>query len=363
MLFWILFAIIQLLFWGLIFQRLARYKTAVLPPNLLLPPVSIILCARNEATNLQKNLESMLLQEYSIFELIVVDDDSTDETAAILKNYQKKFPNLLIVTIKNKDNFGKKNALTQGLRAAQYDWVLLTDADCFAASNKWIQSMASTAITNQKDIVLGYGPYVAENTCLSKWVQFETAFVAIQYLSFALWKQPYMGVGRNLMYKKALFFDNNGFDSHQNIASGDDDLFVNEVATGANTSICLQQDSFMYSDSPRTWQKLYQQKTRHYSSSSNYKLIHQVLLGALSLSHFIFYLGIIVFLIDNSWNYAILVIIILRVFLFGTVFYKYLKAVGNLKLFLCIWVFDILIPIYYIIFAATLFGKKPQKWK
>jgi biofilm PGA synthesis N-glycosyltransferase PgaC len=360
---WCLIAVLQLGYWGLVFQRLAWYKAPQNPTAVSFPAVSIVICARNEAANLQKNLESILLQDYPIFEVVVVNDDSKDESLAVLKQFECQFAHLQVVTVKEKQGKGKKAALTKGIQAAKYSWILLTDADCTPVSASWITNMYQQAALKKSAIVLGYGPYEAAETWLNRWVRFETIYVAIQYFSFALWKIPYMGVGRNLMYKKALFLQEKGFEQHEHITSGDDDLFVNAVANGENTSICLEKKSFMYSEVPVSWKALYRQKTRHYSSSNSYKLKHKILLGLLSSTHFCFYLGLCIFITMNVWNDAIIVLLILRTFLLHLVFFKYLERVKQLSFLKYVFVLDALLPLYYIIFASSLIGKQDKTWK
>jgi len=360
---WYIIAVLQLGYWGLVFQRLAWYKQ---PKNLnavSFPPVSIVICARNEAANLQKNLESILLQDYPIFEVVVVNDDSSDESLTVLESFECQYAHLQVVSAGRKKRKGKKAALTKGIQSAKYSWILLTDADCKPASADWVTKMYRQTTLRKSAIVLGYGPYKAVETWLNRWVRFETIYVAIQYFSFALWKIPYMGVGRNLMYKKSLFLKEKGFEQHQHLISGDDDLFVNAVANGKNTTICLEPQSFMYSQAPSSWKALYHQKTRHYSSSNVYKLKHKILLGLLSSTHFCFYLGLCIFIIMNVWNYAIIGILLLRTFLLHLVFFKYLKKVKQISFLKYVFVLDALLPIYYIIFASSLIGKQNKTWK
>ncbi|WP_052599807.1 glycosyltransferase [Aureispira sp. CCB-QB1] len=360
---WYSIAILQLGYWGIVFQRLVWYRPLQNHTICSFPGVSIIICARNEAANLQKNLESILLQDYPIFEVIVVNDDSSDESLDVLRTYEGQFTHLKVVHLRNKQRQGKKEALTKGIAQAKYPWILLTDADCKAASSNWIRQMYQQAETSKSAIVLGYGPYTRAKTWLNRWVQFETIYVAIQYLSFALWKIPYMGVGRNLMYRKSLFIQENGFERHQHIASGDDDLFINAVANNHNTAICLHEDSFMYSNPPNSWKALYRQKQRHYSTSTTYKFKHKILLGLLSVSHFCFYLGLCIFIITNNWTNSIVGIILLRTLLMHLVFGKYLRKVKQRSFLKYVLILDALLPIYYIIFASSLMGQQNKTWK
>ena len=355
-------AIVQLLLWGGLFSRLARYRPPAIP-SVQYPPVSVIICARNEAANLQKNLGYLLAQDYPVFELLVVNDQSQDTTAELLKELQKSHTHLQVITVKEKKTAGKKGALAQGIAAAQYEQLLLTDADCRPASKQWIQHMAGTAVHQNKALVLGYGPYQAAPTWLNYWVQLETVFVFLQYASMALWKQPYMGVGRNLWYKKQLFEQAGGFESHAHLISGDDDLLVNQVATGDNTGLCLHPDSFVYSPAPTTWKSLYQQKTRHYSSSGAYKWQHQLVLGLIAGSQFFFYTGLLLIIATNAWNYAIIVMLMGRSFLLLFVYYRLLHTLQQKALFPYVWVMDALLPLYYLIFAGAALGvTQPKTW-
>lgn len=360
--FWYVILLLQLCFWGVLFMRLVWHKPSPLTTTKL-PAVSLIVCARNEAVNLQKNLEYLLQQEYPVFEVIVVDDVSQDDTPDILQKLQKRYPHLRVIQLVEKKTLGKKGALATGIAAAQYKHLLLTDADCRPASLQWIHHMATCAVMNQKALVLGYGPYYIEKTWLNYWVQFETAFVLLQYVSMALWKQPYMGVGRNLWYEKELFEQAGGFESHQELLSGDDDLLVNQVATGNNTGWCLHPESFVYSEAPSTWRGLYQQKTRHYSSSGHYKWHHQLILGLLSGSQFFFYTGLLAIIASNAWNYAIIVMIMLRSFLLFFVYYRLLRTLRQKSLLLYVGLLDALLPLYYLIFAVAALGAvRPTTW-
>ncbi len=359
---WYFFVGIQFIYWGLIFQRFAWYTKPRPSPKKAPLAVSVILCARNEATNLQNNLELILTQDYPIFEVIVVNDDSSDETAAILAHFNQKYKHLKVIGVTQKKQMGKKAALSRGIKAAQYDWVLLTDADCRPQSPYWIGQMQLGA-ADQTEIILGYGPYIAEPTAVNCWVQYETIYVAIQYFSLALWQMPYMGVGRNLMYKKILFEQQNGFASHAHLMSGDDDLFIHQAATSQNTQIEIDKNSFMYSAAPSSWGKLYQQKNRHYSSSSHYQWYFKLILGLLSLSHSIFYLGYFFFIIYNIWNPIFLAILIARIFLVYFVFAKAAKKLYQLKILPYLWFMDMLLPFYYMIFALATLGIQNKKWK
>ena len=246
--------IIQSFYYLFFFIRLAAYKTR--PKEAIQThPVSVIICARDEAANLARNLPGALVQQYrTTHEVIVVNDNSFDDSKYLLEEFQRQFKQLRIVELKQEAKLipGKKFPLSMGIKAAKHEILLLTDADCVPASEHWIEQMQAT-YDDQTEIVLGYGAYTQKPGLLNKLIRWETVHTALQYLSYALAGKPYMGVGRNLSYKRALFLRHKGFSAHHKIPSGDDDLFINMAATRRNTKINLQKDSFTLSEPAPTW--------------------------------------------------------------------------------------------------------------
>ncbi len=354
---------INLVYWWFIFSRLAFYQGQYTQNRSLEePPVSVIICAKNEAENLKKNLPHILNQTYRSFEVIVVNDDSTDTTAQVLLDFQQKNPYLRIINFTNtsKSQVGKKFALTEGINAAQHEVLLLTDADCRPTSELWIKKMQQL-IKNKIEIGLGYGPYYNTNGLLNKFIHYETVYTAIQYFSFALCGQTYMGVGRNLIYRKSLFLQTKGFTKHQHIASGDDDLFINQVATRQNVAITLDSDTFMYSDPKETWRQFYRQKMRHLSTGTVYQPKHQVLLGLLSLSHFLHYFCVFYLILQFSTIFAG-VIYIVRMLTLLFLYTFILKKFRLPSLWKWIPTLDLMYIMYYVVFIPTLIIGKKNQW-
>ena len=276
-------------------------------------PVSVIICAKNEAENLNIHLISILTQEYSTFEVIVVNDASTDDTLATLKTFKKNFQHLKIVDIEPSATYtgNKKNAMTKGIEAASNDYLLFTDADCMPASKHWITEMASHFSKN-KTLVLGYGAYKKiKGSYVNKLIRFETLLTAVQYFSYTKIGLPYMGVGRNLAYAKNMYTNVNGFSNHNHIASGDDDLFINQVATKKNTALCFSKESFTISKPKKTFTTWFQQKRRHITTATHYTTIHQFLLGLFYLSQFLWWLSAIILLAFSfKWQLVTILFII-----------------------------------------------------
>lgn len=276
-------------------------------------PVSVIICAKNEAENLNTFLPSICEQDYPNFEIVLINDDSTDNTLEVIETFARQYNNIKIVNVKNIEAFwgNKKYALTLGIKAAKNDYLLFTDADCKPLSKHWISEMASHFST-EKSVVLGYSGYSKiKHSFLNKLIRYETLITALNYFSFALSGMPYMGVGRNLAYTKEEFFKANGYINHIKLRSGDDDLFVNQVATKKNTACAITETSFTESIPKTTYKSWYLQKRRHVSTAQHYKVLHKILLGVLYLTNLMFWvIALVLFALQFQWE------IILGAFLF-----------------------------------------------
>ncbi|WP_299115195.1 glycosyltransferase [uncultured Winogradskyella sp.] len=274
-------------------------------------PVSVIICAKNEAENLKQNLPLILNQDYTNFEVVLVNDSSSDETFEVMKQFEANHQNIKLVDVKTIEVFwgNKKYALTLGIKASTYDFLVFTDADCKPKSNKWLAHISSK-FSNQKAIVLGYGAYAKKRfSLLNHLIRFETVMTALQYFSYASLGIPYMGVGRNMAYRKELFFNNNGFNNHMSIKSGDDDLFINEVADNKNTIICTSTESFTISEPKSSFKDWIIQKRRHVSTANFYKTKHKLLLGLFYASQFLFWvLGTLLFVLVYDWMWVVALI-------------------------------------------------------
>lgn len=356
-------AAIQVFYYLFFFSRIAFHRTrtrAVTQTH----PVSVIVCARDEAANLAKNLPGILVQKYpTTHEVIVVNDNSYDESKYVLEELQRQFRQLHIVELTQEAKMipGKKFPLSVGIKTAKHEIMLMTDADCVPASENWIYSMQN-AYDEQTEIVIGYGAYHKKKGLLNKLVRWETFHSAVQYLGYAAAKMPYMGVGRNLSYKKAVFLRQKGFSAHNHIPGGDDDLFINKAANKKNTKINLDPDSFTLSEPVGTFKKWKAQKQRHYTTSKHYRKIHQFLLALYAFSHFAFYPLLILAIIFYSWKPA-LAIFGGRLIIQGIIFGRSLKKLGEKDLIPLILFMDIWMFFYYLIFAPGLFKKPARNWK
>ncbi len=328
-------------------------------------PVSIIITAKNEAENLQQFLSTVLEQKYDDFEVIVVNDASDDNSTQILKEFKQKYKNLYVTTINKDNNFshGKKLALTIGIKAAKNEWLLFTDADCIIDSNLWIEKMQNN-FTKNTDIVLGYGGYIKGIGLLNLLIRYDTVFIAIQYFCFAKAGHPYMGVGRNMAYRKSLFFKNKGFASHLKLLSGSDDLFVNENANKKNIKVEISPESFTHSVAKKSFNDWYLQKKRHFSTGKYYKFKHKLLLGLEVISRQLFYLLFIFLAIFWKEPIFILTLFIIRTLIFSIIIIKASKIFDERKLIFISIFFDFMQPFVNITIHLLhkLSKNKNDKW-
>ncbi len=329
-----------------------------------LPAVSVVLCAHNEKKNITSNLPLILDQEYEDFEVIVVDDHSTDDTYYVLREMQQNYPNLRIIKLNDSVSFfrGKKFPLSIGIREAKNNHLLLTDADCKPCSGKWIQAMAAH-FSEKTEIILGYGKYYEKRGLLNRLIRFDTLYSAMQYFSFALAGNSYMGVGRNLAYKKETFNRVKGFSAHYNIMSGDDDLFVNSAARKDNVAIEINLDSFTVSEPKTSWIAWWKQKRRHLTSGVLYKKKHRVLIALYPLSLLGFYVSAGIALVSHNNFYFILSLLLLKVIVSMLVYKKVTEKLSEKKLFIFSLFFELVLIFFNGIILMSNRFSKPGKWK
>lgn len=354
---------IQAVFYIFLFGRFAFSKSKQVSQKNI--AVSVIICAKNEAENLKTFLPSILEQDYPDFEVVLINDSSNDDTLDVIEFFANSHNNIKIVNVRSIEAFwgNKKYALTLGIKASKNDFLLFTDADCKPVSKNWIKEMSSH-FSNKQSIVLGYGSYSKiKHSFLNKLIRFETLITAVNYFSFTKIGLPYMGVGRNLAYTKKEFFNANGFISHIKVRSGDDDLFINQIATPKNTAICFSKDSFTESVPKTTYKDWFKQKRRHVSTAKHYKVKHKVLLSLLYASNLIFWVfATLLFVTLFNWK------IVLGLFLFRILLQYLILGLSSKKLnetgLLILLPF---LEIFLILAQLTIFINnlisKPNHWK
>jgi len=333
------------------------------------PPVSIIICARDEADNLRKFLPFVLEQDYPDFEVIVINDGSTDETDILLRDLCKSHPRLRTTFVPTGANnvSTKKLGLTLGIKAAKHEYLLFTDADCMPEDKVWIARMIRN-FTRETDFVLGYGAYFKKKGFVNLLITYDTLFIALQYMGMALAKKPYMGVGRNLAYRKEVFFRQKGFASSLHLSSGDDDLMVNKASTPWNTRIEIAPDSITWSEPKESYKAWFVQKERHLSVSSYYKVSSKFQLSLEPISRALFYSSLL--LAVSVGNLAtIITAAILFLIRYSTQLFilnSSSKHFGGQRYILSLPLFDLFLPLvsmYILTLGRIGANGKTVKWK
>lgn len=255
-----------------------------------LPPISVIICAREESENLRRNLSAVLEQDYPQFEVIVINDGDTDESEDYLTLLEEKYPHLYHSFVPGSSRYisRKKLAITLGIKASKHDWLVFTDAKCLPQSNQWLRLMARN-FTSRTQVVLGYSGYERGKGWLHKRVCFDNLFTSMRYLGFALAGSPYMGIGRNLAYRKELFYQHKGFSAHLNLQRGDDDLFINHVATPENTRVETDMNAIVRVQPVVRAKDWREEKISYASTSRLYHGAQRWLAGLETLTRLAFY--------------------------------------------------------------------------
>ena len=349
------------------YMRIRSQKSDVRSQKSEQPGVSVLVCARNEGYNLKAYVQSLLTQDYPVFEVILVNDGSEDDTRAVMEDYasQDLRVKLTFVPYGARVRSTKKLGLTLAAKAARYDYLLLTDADCRPESKHWISEMMAPfgPTTNDQrpttEVVLGYGAYFAEDSLLNDLIQYDTLFNGLHYMGAAAVGKPYMGVGRNLAYRKQMFFEHRGFSDQMVERAGDDDLFVNKVATRENAVVVNSRDSITWSVPKTTWKGWLQQKRRHLSVAHAYKPATRDHLAKEPLARGLFYaLVIALFVLGEPLTMcAAMLLLMARLLMQLIILNRGAKALGQPSIGLELVWYDIALPVLTLI----LMGPKKNK--
>lgn len=360
------FLLVQILYYLIVYGKIAfkKHFTVKLKENADLPPISVIIAVKNEEYNIKNKVIEILEQDYPQFEVIVVNDASTDDTEYVLKGLSAIYPHLKVVNIvENVNKFqGHKFPISIGIKSAKYEHLVLTKADCKPNSFDWLRHIASSFDEN-KEIVLGYAYIENRAGLLNKLVRYDHAIRALNYLSFALCKNPYMGEGYNLAYKKGLFYKVGGFIKHYNLSAGDDDMFINQITNSKNTAVVLTTPSLVKFESYRKYKDWIKAKKGNIISKKHFKFSHRFLLNLLPISTFVFYLCIVgLFFIGIPWQYMVLALLlkfIVQIF----VYYKAFKRLKIKNLFIFAPILEIYQMILNFFLELRIAVTKKSRWK
>lgn len=358
--------LVQFYYYLFRFGRVLRKKPAFpAPEEGTAEAVSVIISAHNELENLQRLLPELMEQQYPDFEVIVVNDRSSDGSEDYLTVFKKAHAKLKVISLEQIPAHitAKKYALTMGIKNAKNDLLVFTDADCLPASPQWLAAMAGPFRQEQKKIVLGFSQYEKEKGLLNTFIRYETLHTGLMYLGSALAGHPYMGVGRNLAYRKSFFLEKKGFIKHRTISGGDDDLFVNQNGNKSNTAVMYGPEALVYSIPKKKWGEWYRQKLRHLQIGKWYKKRNKTFLGLYLAAQLLFWITFIVLL--SLWIEPYIVI---SGFLIRNILLYYSILAGSRKLGdkfaeWHVFLLDFLFLFYHFFIGLAAFFTKRTKWK
>ncbi|MFY0652422.1 MAG: glycosyltransferase [Cyclobacteriaceae bacterium] len=353
----------QSIFWLLFVFTLSRHKNK---KSIAMEGrgISVMICAYNELENLKILLPKLYNQDYDEFEVIIVNDRSSDGSYDFLLEEKKTHAHLKTVDIDRAPDHidAKKYAITLGIKAAKFDHLLFTDADCYPESKKWISSMAKSFGEKTK-FVLGYSQFKQEKGFVNSFSRFETQHTGMLYCTLAKLGRPYMGVGRNMAYTKEMFLENKGFNQYQKVTGGDDDLLVNEHAKGINTEVCIGQSTLVWSYSKKTFLEYFNQKRRHISVSKYYKFLDKFILGMYSLSHLLFWIAFVILAATKYFPELIFGLFACRLLLNTLIVHTTSKKFGERIVVWHVPIMDFIYNIYLMIMGLASLSTKKVTWK
>ena len=337
------------------------------------PPVSVIVYANNESESLRRNLDAFLTQEYPEFEVIVVNDGSSDESEQVLSDFQERYANLYHTFVAEgaRNLSRRKLALTLGIKAAKHDVVLLTNANCHPASPRWIETVARN-FTDKTQLVVGHTRFERQSGPGQRFIAFDLLLRSLRIYGYTLSHTPYVADGSNLAYRKSLFFENKGFAKYMHLHIGDDDLFVNQVATRRNTKLELAPESHMiatYERNAEGWRYL---KRCSAFTASFVRSGAKWLFPVETWSRYLFYaasLLLVALALVPPINVALLATaitaIVVRLVLTALFWSVASRRLASRRLTLSPWLYELLTPVADLLFhASSRFNRKRNfTWK
>ncbi len=340
---------------------LLRFRTTAIE-KVKTPPFTIIVAAHNELQNLQKLLPALLKQNYHSFEIIIALDRCTDGSHEYLNKIKSEKLQILEIKTSPKNFHGKKYTLKQAIAQAQNDWLLFTDADCLPFSNQWIQSFA-TLTDETKELIIGLSPYQSKPTILSQLISYETFQTAVSYFGSAMRGKPYMGVGRNLAYRKSAFLKANGFDPYASILGGDDDLLVQKLVTKENFTLNARKESLAYSAPKETWKDYLHQKTRHLSVGKYYQPRIKASLAFQAFIHSTLWLTFLYLLTTASHSVNYLSVFTVLIVLKGVIFHKIAVKFGMPLRIVWLPIVDLIFAVFLPLIGLKASVEQNIRWK
>lgn len=346
--------LIQLYYFLVPYSRLFKSNKIQnkLQENTNCPPLSVIIVTKDSASMLKDNLPAILEQDYPEFEVIVVNDESAGEDEDILKILGSRYRHLYRTFIPKSARYvsRKKLGVAMGIKASKYDWIVVTEPYCKPESKDWLKSLSRNFVPGT-DIVLGYCNYTYGKGIFAKRIIADMLLMSMRFLGKAIGEKPYMGMGRNMAYRKEIYLHHKGFSNQLTLTRGDDDLFINEIADSRNTKVCVDSNSIMRMPLPKYKKTWRDDKIGYEVTGNHYKGTARVSNSLETWSAWLFNLSVIAALcigiLNKEWIFTscIFAAWLIRTITTMTVFYKTAKAMGE-KVSAYLFVYDFMRPLY-----------------
>lgn len=346
--------LIQLYYFLVPYSRLfkSNKRQNKLQENTNCPPLSVIIVTKDSASMLKDNLPAILEQDYPEFEVIVVNDESAGEDEDILKILGSRYRHLYRTFIPKSARYvsRKKLGVAMGIKASKYDWIVVTEPYCKPESKDWLRSLSRNFVPGT-DIVLGYCNYSYGKGIFAKRIIADMLMVSMRFLGKAIGGNPYMGIGRNMAYRKDIYLQHKGFYNQLTLSRGDDDLFINEIADSRNTKVCVNSNSIMRMPLPKYRKTWRDDKIGYEVTGNHYKGTARISNSLETWSAWLFNLSVIAALcigiLNKEWIFTscIFAAWLIRTITAMTVFCKTAKAMGE-KVSAYLFIYDIMRPLY-----------------
>ena len=326
---------------------------------------SIVIPARNEDKHIADCLTSIINQQYpeKNFEIIVVDDESTDKTNQTVSDFIRKHPDYSIRLISlRKNNHKKKGALTEGIANAKHDTILTRDADTVCGS-EWLSSIAGYIKKKCPDLLICPVNVKSDESFLSLFQEMENVVLQSSGGGMALMGFPYLCNGANLMFSKKKFDELKGYAGSLHLSSGDDIFLLEKFRRDKRTNIQFLpcKDSAVTTFTMTHWKSLIQQKIRW---AGKFRLsvnpVNTASAILFTLTHFLVFCALIILLINEAYLFSLYLILLKTTIDYVILILSFQQM--NMKRLVILPFISAIIPFYILyVFAGVTFMSK--QWK
>ena len=364
------FALVGLISRGVWAWHMGAWRKPLSPASHTHRDYTIVVCLHNEAHRVDGLVQALLDQTPPPPEILLIDDGSTDATMNLLQKWQEKYVMVNVIGLAT-GGMGKKAPLEIAIKAARFPILLCTDADCIPESKDWASTMVNDVDTKY-DLKIGISLPLRGSGLLGRLQMFESTRIAQNYIGMAESGYPYMGVGRNIAFTKSCWEHVGGFQGHLDLASGDDDLFVQDVyAAGMRIGTEARREGQSHAVWPHTWIGWMRQMRRHLTTGTRYKPLIMSVLSVPVLADLMLYSGcaLIIFSavqkadVIHSGVWIATCILLTNALVRGLIFRAFLLRIGRPGHEAFWLISEPLMGLIRQVLALQVLIAKPKRWK